>query len=293
MSTTEEIAITYDLPHDFYALWLDRDLSYTCAVFEADEELELAQRNKLAWAHDAAAVTPEKHVLDIGCGWGANMAYLTRQRGVRRVTGITLSRTQYDYVTSLRLPGAECHFVDYRRFEPPVAYDALISLGMFEHVATPDDARTGRHREMYRDYFRWAHAHSVAGARFALQSVIGGRIPRDSRVLREIGWTTHTIFPGAIAPRLEAIVATVGPWWEVAALRTRRRDYARTTTEWLRRLRNNEATVKERWGSKLFDEYVRYLSACVMAFSGGYQSLLQLSLQRADDVPIDWKGVQS
>jgi cyclopropane-fatty-acyl-phospholipid synthase len=106
--------------------------------------------------------------------------------------------------------------------------------------------------------------------------------PRNRQDLRDLGWGTSTIFPGAITPRLEAIIAATTPYWEAVEVRTRRSHYAKTTAEWLRRLRRHEQLIRRQWGDERFNEYERYLSGCVMVFDKGYQSLAQLLLKRID-----------
>src|SRR5579862_6081201 len=116
-STQSDVAVSYDVDNEFFRLWLDERMSYTCALFdEADlaiptmpdahpaGNLERAQLRKLDWLHDAAHVTPDKSVLDIGCGWGANLEYLATARGVPNVHGITLSPAQHAEIRRRALP---------------------------------------------------------------------------------------------------------------------------------------------------------------------------------------------
>jgi cyclopropane-fatty-acyl-phospholipid synthase len=283
MSTAEDIAISYDVSNDFYRLWLDQAMNYSCALFEGTDDLEAAQVKKLEWLSRAAEVRAGMRVLDVGCGWGANMRFLTQTKRVAQATGITLSRGQCEWIREQRWPDIHVELVSYRDYVPETPFDAAISIGMFEHLATPEEARGGRHVEIYRDYFRRVWQWTRPGSSFALQTVIGGRIPRRREVLRDIGWTTHTIFPGAIAPRVDAIIRSLLPYWELVELRTRRRDYQRTTAAWLERLRQNRPTICSRWGESLYQEYERYLQACVTAFAGGYQSLAQFGLRRIDE----------
>jgi cyclopropane-fatty-acyl-phospholipid synthase len=282
MSNKADIAVSYDVSNEFFRLWLDERMNYSCALFEGTDSLEAAQMNKLRWMHDAARVEPDKRVLDIGCGWGANLRYLTQERGVQEAWGITLSEAQLAYLKDARLPGVTVECVSYRDWRPARRFGAVISIGMFEHIATPEEARAGRHVEIYRDYFRRAWEWTVPGSWFGLQTVISMLVPRGRNDLRELGWATSTIFPGAITPRIEAIAAAVTPYWEIVELRTRREHYERTTGEWLRRLRAQRSTIEARWGEARFHEYERYLSACVTSFHKGYQSLAQLSLRRID-----------
>ena len=283
MSTKNEIDVTYGVNNDFFRLWLDQSMAYTCGLFQRpDDTLEQAQRNKHEFLYQAARVDRDSRVLDIGCGWGANLHYLTVTKGVREAVGITLSRDQFDEIVARGIPNATVHCVDYRDYQPDQLFDAIISIGMFEHVATPQQTQRGENIGIYREYFRRAWQWTRPGAWFGLQTVVGARIPRGA-ALKEIAWATYTIFPGAISPRVEAILASVQPYWEVMELHTRREHYARTTAEWLRRLEHHRNAICHRFGDQVFLDYQRYLRACVMSFEEGYQSLAQFALRRLDD----------
>lgn len=281
MSTAADIDVSYGVSNDFYQLWLDRSMTYTCALFASDDDtLENAQTHKHEYHYRAARIGPQSRVLDIGCGWGSNLEFLAAM-GVKHTVGITISRDQMAYIRQRALPNVEAKLVSYEHFIPERPFDAVVSIGMFEHIATPEEARAGRHIEKYRRYFEHARRWTRPGAWFSLQSVVGSKIPRG-QVLRDLAWTTQTIFPGAITPRLESIVQACHPHWEVVELHTRREHYARTTAEWLKRLRANEAAICDRWSRALFQTYERYLATCVLIFGEGYQSLAQLALRRVD-----------
>lgn len=282
MSTKNQISASYDVSNEFFRLWLDEGMSYSCALFEGSESLEAAQIAKLEWIADAAGVTPGQTVLDIGCGWGANLRHLVEARRVERAVGITLSEAQLEHVSRAAIPRTSVECVDYRDFAPKERFDAVISIGMFEHIATPEEARSKEILEIYRDYFRRVWEWTKPGARFGLQSVIGALVPRDRADLRDLAWVTYTIFPGAITPRIEAIAASVNPYWEILYLHTRREHYEKTAAEWLRRLRERKALIAQRWGAERVEEYERYLATCVTAFRKNYQSLVQISLRRCD-----------
>jgi cyclopropane-fatty-acyl-phospholipid synthase len=282
MSTQEQIQVSYDVSNDFYRLFLDKRMIYSCALFSDTDDLEQAQLKKLAWIAGAARVGPGARVLDIGCGWGGNLQFLVESCGARSAVGITLSPAQYEEASCINIPNVEVELASYRDYEPDELCDAVVSIGMFEHVATPAEARSGCNVEIYRDYFRRAWNWTKPGAWFGLQTVIGVKIPRDPRLLRDIAFVTYSIFPGVTTPRLEAIMAAVNPYWEVVELQTRRDHYARTLQHWQARFRSNERTIRERWGSKRFEEYDRYFGITAAVFSEGFCSLAQLALRRVD-----------
>ena len=282
MSTQTEVEVSYDVSNEFFRLWLDEKMNYTSGVFDGTDNLEEAQMKKLAWLSDAARVTPESRVLDIGCGWGANLEYQATVRGVTDAVGITLSRAQHAEVTARNLPGISAEVCDFRDFKPEKKFDAVISICMMEHIARPEHVREGVHVAMYRDYFRRVWEWTNPGAWFGLQTIHRNRVPRDRNDLRDIGWLTYEIFPGGLSLRLEDVVRAVNPYWEIMEVRTRREDYQKTCAEWLRRLRMNEKTIRENWGDKVFDDYDRYLRTCVRGFEMHYQSLAQYALRRID-----------
>ncbi len=280
MSTQDEVEVSYDVSNEFFRLWLDEKMNYTCGLYEGTDHLEEAQYKKLEWLHEAAHIDPDKRVLDIGCGWGANLEFLTQKKAVKDAVGITLSRAQHAEITRRNMSGATARVCDYREFRPDTKFDAVISICMMEHIATPEEVRRGEHIAAYRDYFRRAHEWTNDGAWFGLQTILRNRVPRNRKDLRDIGWVTTEIFPGGLSLRLEDIVMAVNPYWEIMEIKTRRVDYQKTCAEWLRRMEGHEGLIRERWGDKVYDDYDRYLSACVRGFDKHYQSLAQYSLRR-------------
>lgn len=283
MSNQEEVEVSYDVGNEFFRLWLDSKMNYTCGIWDGVDNLEDAQNQKLEWLADAAKLTPEKRLLDIGCGWGANLEYQTQVRGVKDAVGITLSRSQAREVESRELPGVRAYVCDYRDFTPgDQKFDAIISICMMEHIATPDEVRDGRHIALYRDYFKKAWEWTNPGAWFGLQTILRNRVPRIKKDLEDIGFITYKIFPGGLSLRLEDIIKAVNPYWEVMEVRTRREDYEKTCQAWLDGLHKHEGYIRETWGDEVFEDYDRYLAGCVRAFHMHYQSLAQYALRRID-----------
>ncbi len=292
-STQAEVAVSYDVDNEFFRLWLDERMNYTCGLFEDADlgkpaegkppgNLEQAQLKKLAWLHDAAHVTQSSSVLDIGCGWGANIEYLATARGVKDVHGITLSPAQHAEIKRRNIPNVTSHCVSYLDYQPDRKFDSIISICMMEHICSPEEARAGKAIDMYRNYFRLAWEWSKPGASFGLQTILRNRVPRKREDIRDVGWMTYTIFPGGITPRLEEIISAVNPYWEVVEVQTRRLHYQRTCEHWRARLRDHRQLIEKRWSAQLFADYDRYLSTCVRAFDMHYQSLAQYSLRRID-----------
>lgn len=279
-STQREIEVSYDVSNEFFRLWLDDRMHYTSAsFFSGDESLEQAQVQKSKVLFDYAEVTPDSLVLDIGCGWGANVEYLV-SRGVKRIHGITLSTSQAEEIAARKLPGVSIKVVDYKDYVPTEKYDALQSIEMIDHLCSPAQANQGLAIDLYREYFRKCHAWVKPNACFGFQAILRNRVPRNRKDLEDLAFTADVIFPGGLNPRLEELVAAVNPYWEVLELRTQRTSYQKTTAEWLRRMRAHEAEIRQKWGDQVFDDYDRYLSTCVRAFEMHYSSDVQMKLRQ-------------
>ncbi len=281
-STKDEVQVSYDVSNEFFRLWLDERMNYTCGVFEDTDNLEEAQVKKLNVIHDYANITPEKRVLDIGCGWGANIEFLALDKGVKDVNGVTLSSAQFEEIQRRNTPNVTAECVNFFDYEPEKKFDALTSICMIEHVASPEEARGKRAVDLYRRYFKRAHDLTNPGAYFGLQTILRNFVPRNRKDIKDIGWVTYEIFPGGITPRMEDIVMGVNPYWEIVETKTRREDYGKTCWHWRDRMRTNETLIREKWGDKVFADYDRYLSTCVTAFEKHYHSLAQWSLRRID-----------
>jgi cyclopropane-fatty-acyl-phospholipid synthase len=282
-STKDQVQVSYDVSNEFFRLWLDERMNYTSAVFQSENQsLEAAQLNKLRILAEFAHITPDSKVLDIGCGWGANLEYLATTRGVKNAYGVTLSSAQMEEINRRKLPGVKAYCCDYKDHQPEVKYDAVISICMIDHLVSPEEARQGKAVDNFRKYFRTVHQWTSPGAWFGLQHIVRNRVPRDKKDLEDVHWVTHVIFPGGLNPRIEEVVQAVNPYWEIVEMHTRRLHYRRTTFEWRRRLRDHEAEIRQKWGSQVFEDYDRYLSTCVTAFDKHYSSLAQYSLRRID-----------
>jgi len=278
-STQAEIDESYSVSNDFFKLWLDEGMHYTSASFlTGDESLEEAQLNKCRILYDYAEMTEDKLVLDIGCRWGSIPEYLA-SRGVKRAHGITLSTAQAEWINQRELPGVTAKLMDFHDYEPEEKYDALISIEMIDHICSPEQARKGMAVELYRQYFKRCHSFVKPGAWFACQAILRDRVPRSRKDLEDLAFTADVIFPGGLNPRLEELIMAIRPYWEVVEMRTQRESYGKTTGEWLRRLQANEASIRERWGDKVYDDYERYLDTCVRAFDAHWSSDVQLKLR--------------
>jgi cyclopropane-fatty-acyl-phospholipid synthase len=135
----QAVTYHYDVSNALYALWLDRRMVYSCAHFQTtNDDLDAAQEHKLDYICRKLCLRPGQRLLDIGCGWGGLVIYAAQHYGVE-ATGITLSQPQADLANArIAEAGLSDHcrvwVRDYREVDEPGGYDALVSVGMFEHV---------------------------------------------------------------------------------------------------------------------------------------------------------------
>jgi cyclopropane-fatty-acyl-phospholipid synthase len=132
------ISLHYDLGNEFFRLFLDRGFCYSCAMYDQESSsFEEAQERKLEYHIQQAQAHGAARVLDIGCGWGALQKKLVKEHGMKLAVGLTLSENQAEWIRSTALPGVEVCVESWSDHEPTVTYDAIISIGAFEHFARP------------------------------------------------------------------------------------------------------------------------------------------------------------
>ncbi|QVI19990.1 class I SAM-dependent methyltransferase [Nocardia tengchongensis] len=269
----------YDVGNDFYRLWLDSSLSYSCALRETPgDTLEVAQANKLRHHLDAVDARTAGAVLDIGCGWGAILRELSQSRGVRRSVGLTLSDEQADYVRAQEYPGVEVRVEDWLNYRPDTTFDGIISIGAFEHFARPDDPAEQKIR-VYREFFTRCRQWLNPVGALSLQTIAYANMT----AAQADPFMQQDIFPDAELPTLAEIAAAAEGLFEITAVTTGRLDYAWTCAEWARRLRTERAAATELVGPEVVARYLRYLRLSAMGFRMGKLTLLRLVMRPYPD----------
>jgi cyclopropane-fatty-acyl-phospholipid synthase len=270
----------YDLDNDFYALWLDPTRTYSCAMWEGDgDTLQAAQERKLDFIARGARATGAARVLDVGCGWGSMLQRLVDRHGVKRAVGLTLSAAQAGFVAE-RAERCEVHLENWADHQPTERYDAIISIGSFEHFADygmPRSARVDAYRAFFERAFEWLPRRG----RIGVQSIVkasNGRL--DRRTARDMLFVVDRIFPESQIPWTSELLEAAEKQFDVIAMRTDADHYARTCHEWLTRLRAKRPQAVELVGEDAVAEYERYLDAFVGAFANRHVSLSRIFFER-------------
>jgi len=270
------VAHHYDLSGTLYDLFLDRDRQYSCAYFASPNyTLEQAQEAKKRHLAAKLLLEPGCKVLDIGSGWGGLGLYLNRVADAD-VTGVTLSREQYDLS---RRRAAEAgvddrvrfHLRDYRQDEG--RYDRIVSVGMFEHVGA----------KHYDEFFAKLRDLLTDDGIAVIHSI--GRT--DGPGLTN-PWIRKYIFPGGYIPALsEVLPAVERSGLFVTDIEVLRLHYAETLKHWLRRFRANRDKVAALYDERFCRMWEFYLAASEAAFRYWDQMVFQIQISRKlDTVPL-------
>lgn len=274
----------YDVGRDFYQLWLDQRMVYSCALWpgELDDDLEAAQVAKLSWHASAARADGVARVLDIGCGWGALVRYLSEERGVGHVTGLTLSSDQAAVVPATAR--AEVRLEDWRAHRPVQVYDAIISIGAFEHFARLDLSQAQR-RQVYREFFDQCAGWLPPEGRLSLQTIAWEDLgPTDGKPGPGSAFFSEEIFPESALPQLSDIVVASEDLFRLAGARSDPQHYARTLKLWQQRLESHKDQATEMVGRDTYRRYLRYLRVSRAMFEHRACTLYRLVFERRPDV---------
>ncbi len=270
----KNISYHYDLGNDFYGLWLDETMTYSSALFETGQEsTERAQTAKYASMVDQMGAKPGDHVLEIGCGWGGFAEYAAMERGLK-VTGLTISKEQYDYATArIKAAGLEDQVTfklqDYR--DETGHYDGIASIEMFEAVG----------EKYWPTYFETVRERLKPGAQATLQ-IITVAHARWHIYKRGVDFIQKYIFPGGMLPSpviLRQEVERAG--LDVVKSIEFGDSYSQTLRRW-------HDTFNERWDEVArlgFDDRFRrmwnfYLTSCASTFASNVCDVTQITIRR-------------
>jgi cyclopropane-fatty-acyl-phospholipid synthase len=266
----------YDLGHDFYSLWLDPRMVYTCGYFRQPQDtLEEAQLAKFDHVCRKLALRPGERVVEFGCGWGGLAFHMAEHYGVR-VRAFDLSHDQiaWDREEAKRR-GLEdsLEFVqdDYRNVHEPC--DALVSVGMVSHIGK------SRYGTMSRVIDRCLDSNGRG-----LIDTIGRHQPKPLSP-----WLEERIFPGAYVPSLrELMVIFESRDFAVLGIENLRLHYARTVELWLDRFEQQADKVEAMFDERFVRSWRLYLAATCATFRTGAAHHFQVLFSRADNNRIPW-----
>ncbi len=273
----QAVTAHYDVSNDFYALWLDRRMVYSCAYFQAvDEDIDTAQERKLDYICHKLRLQPGQRLLDVGCGWGGLVIHAARHYGVD-ATGITLSRPQAELANErIAAQGladrCRVHVRDYRELDEPDAYDALVSVGMFEHVGAA----------MLPTYFAQAWRLLKPGAPFLNHGIAA--TASDQQVWRGPSFSEAYVFPdGELVPINASLRAAEEARFEVRDVESLREHYALTLRRWVRRLEGHHAEALEHVSEPTYRVWRLFMAGSAHGFTSGRLNLYQVLLVKPDE----------
>jgi cyclopropane-fatty-acyl-phospholipid synthase len=269
------IRFHYDVSNDFYALWLDPRMVYSCAYFEnAETDLEQAQVRKLDLICRKLELKPGERLLDVGSGWGGLLVHAAKHYGVH-ADGITLSQRQLEWTQALieregLRDRVTVRLVDYRELKEREFYDKAVSVGMVEHVGGQN----------LRLYFKQVLAVLKTGGLFLNHGIGLGPV---THLNRGEGFVQHYVFPDSdllsISRMLEA--AEAAPW-EVRDVESLRHHYAMTLRHWVRRLEARHEEALREMDEASYRIWRLYMSGSAHSFEAGYLNIYQTLLAKID-----------
>lgn len=260
----KNIAHHYDRCDEFYPLYLDETLTYSCAYFkEPDDSLEQAQLNKYDHIARKLLLKPDETLLDIGCGWGGMLIFAAQKYSIRGV-GNTLSKNQFKYVNrKINELGLQDRlkivYQDYRELDGE--FDKIVSIGMFEHVG-----------KKFIPAFMQKISSVLKTGGLGLLHTIGKNTPSISNP-----WTFKYIFPGAYIPTLHEITSEMGKTgFSILDVENLRLHYAKTLEKWSENYEKNIEKIRELFDESFVKQWRLFLYSSAAIFKHNKSQLFQI-----------------
>lgn len=263
----KEVCAHYDIGNDFYRLWLDETMNYSCGYFKTEHDsLYQAQVNKTDYILKKLALKEGMELLDIGCGWGFLLIQAAKKYKVKG-TGITLSEEQYDaFKLRIRSEGLEdllkVERMDYRELPSmKKQFDRIVSVGMVEHVG----------RGQYEKFLECADKALKPGGLFLLHFISScTEHPGDP-------WIRKYIFPGGVVPSLREIISLMGEKeYHILDVENLRNHYNKTLLCWEKNFKVHQEEISRQFGEEFSRMWELYLCSCAAAFHNGVVDLHQV-----------------
>ena len=287
-SDKDAISFTYDLPSEFYCLFLDKNLQYTCGYFASpDEAIDDAQTRKLDYVCRKLRLKPGEQFVDFGCGWGGLVIHAAKHYGVR-ATGVTLAGEQARWAQkAIDAAGVgdrvKIVLTDYRDFKAPEQFDKASSVGMAEHIGTANyPAFLGTIFNCLKPQGVYLH-HCIT------------RKP-NAPVASWAPFVLKYVFPnGALQSVVEVQDLAARAGFEIRDVENLREHYVFTLENWVRKLEANHEPILKLVGEVSYRIFRMYMAGATSAFRSGHyaltQCLLSKGLDGASNLPLmrtDW-----
>ena len=272
----------YDVSNEFYQLWLDEKMVYSCAYFkDPAESIDAAQSRKLDYICRKLRLQPGERLLDIGCGWGALIMHAAQQYGVDAL-GITLSEKKLalarERIAVAGLAGqCRVELLDYRDVDESQPFDKIVSIGMVEHVG----------RENLLIYFEKAFRVLKPGGVFLNHGITLFQAPRLPLYQAKDSFIQQYIFPDGDSQHIAYVLDVAAQaGFEVRDVESLREHYALTLKNWLARYEAQAKAIRDMLGDIGYRRWRIYLAGARWAFEAGYNSIHQALLYKS----VDGKG---
>jgi len=275
----ENIEHHYDIGNDFYKLWLDETMTYSCGYFcSGDDDLAKAQRNKVGYILKKLNLEGGQTLLDIGCGWGGLILEAAKKYKVRAM-GITLSAEQYATVKQRieeeGLSGlVEVRRMDYREIKNRT-FDRIVSVGMLEHVG----------KDHLHEYFSHVNQLLKDGGLSLLHCITG--IHESSGGTNS--WINKYIFPGGYIPAIQELIGYLsGEGFHLVDAESLRRHYGRTLEHWAANFEEALPEIRKNREDSFIRMWRLYLNSCAASFNTGNIDIHQLVFTKGINDRIPW-----
>jgi len=271
-SASKNISYHYDVSDDFYALWLDKRLVYSCGYFKHDDDsLDLAQEQKLDHICRKLDLKAGERFLDIGCGWGGLFFWAAENYGVH-ATGITLSKNQYEHVQEQIIKRGlqgrcKVRLMDYRDVPATEQYDKISSVGMFEHVG----------KKNLPHYFGKIYQLLTPGGLVLNHGITAANLGTEGLGSGISEFVEQYVFPGGELVHVSNVIEAMSQQnLECVDTESLRPHYAKTLWHWVDRLEARQSEAKQLIGEKKYRIWQIYMGGSAHAFERGWMSLFQV-----------------
>ncbi len=292
MTTVEALATTpevdairhhYEVSNELYRIILGPAMMYSGGYWNDGENLRAhhdeAQFRKLDAFVELAGARDAERVLDIGSGWGTMLDRATTVHGVRQGVGVTLSRTQQEFVHGLGNPRVKIHVESWEDHRTDTPYDAAFCINALEHFVHSSLSPRDRTRK-YRQFFTQCHSLLRPDAGFVLHTMTAEALPLTRDLLADLKFLQREEFAGCHIPHLSELTAAMEGLFDVVEIRNERESFSRACRVWLEFLaeRRDEAVALE--GETVVARFERYLDIFAYTLEDRYFNNFRVVLTR-------------